>query len=408
MALILADCRENNGANPYLSANIAENNAHNSALSHKAGGGTIQFRVEQIGIGDYNILILDESAKTVLASIIERKTWKDLSASIKDGRMDRQCKEMQKMRDKSGCHIMYLIEGAVRYEDDYLVNGIPFKNLHAKVRHNVLRGIPYIHSKNEIQTAKIVVDLTRDVLKLHRSGELTFSSSEKSIIPEVLNTLNTLGVSDLTSDVSDLALGVSNSLNTSGISGVLDVSDVLGISAVDISGGFEIPSELKGRRPVVDEDIILRIWSSIPGITARSAVIIMNKYHISDVICALKTDKGRIEKELAELQFSTGNKFGKVKAAKIAELMYAGESKLTLDRQRKMFIKILAEIPNISAETAEIILGQHTMKDICGGYVDKDTLADIKKSNGRRIGKASEKICSILRKPVPIVPVTES
>jgi ERCC4-type nuclease len=64
------------------------------------------YRVERISVADFQVFRGGQ-----LVMIIERKTWKDLAASITDGRIGNNKKLDITAEKHPGCKIMYLIEG---------------------------------------------------------------------------------------------------------------------------------------------------------------------------------------------------------------------------------------------------------------------------------------------------------
>lgn len=99
--------------------------------------------VERIEHGDYCGLI---NGRIVFC--IERKTWKDLANSIKDGRT-RNLNKMLGLREKTGCALFYLIEGRPFYAHDYKICGIEFKSLLAHLDHCLFKHqIASIYAKD--------------------------------------------------------------------------------------------------------------------------------------------------------------------------------------------------------------------------------------------------------------------
>src|SRR5271170_5061855 len=151
-AYILSDHRESNGAIPYMQAAVDENNTASVKTLWKCGGGTIMHQILNNGaVGDYTIMLPSkiDSSKNIIAAVFERKTWRDLAASIKDQRAISQHKNLQKFRIENGCYIYYIIEGNMSYQDDTLIAHIPFKNLSAKVRSMSLKGVHSFQSKDQ-------------------------------------------------------------------------------------------------------------------------------------------------------------------------------------------------------------------------------------------------------------------
>lgn len=360
MALILADAREGNGANPYLEAAIAENNRINSKLTEKMGGGEILFQIKQITVGDYCIFIKD-GLKTCLSIIVERKTWKDLSASIKDNRMNSQYKNLDEIGKKFNCVVLYIIEGKMTYTDEHKIANIPFKNLHAKLRHNLLKGIPFIQTKDAQHTAKVLVDFARDSLKMYKKNELV--------------KINNI----------DEQLELENIEKQGGSNSELDLIP---------TKEFEIPTDLKTLKVKEDADIILDIWCSIPGISNKSATIIMEKYTLYDIIC--NTDKILLKKNLSDLKHDSGMRFGDSKADAIMKICH---NYTDPEIMKEFQIKILSQIPGITNTTAEIILNTYLLKDICNGFITVDNIADLKTQNKKIGSKNALKILKIFLKP---------
>jgi ERCC4-type nuclease len=115
-----------------------------------------EYKVERITIGDYVIVL-----NGIIVAIIERKTLADLSASLRDGRMENNNKLLE-ARKKTGCKIIYLIEGNPFSAPSRKYCRVPFKNLQAKLdslqfKHNM----SVVWTKNEVGTADRLATLVR-------------------------------------------------------------------------------------------------------------------------------------------------------------------------------------------------------------------------------------------------------
>jgi len=435
MSLILADDREDEGAIPYLSAVIAENNKRNTKLNPNIGGGNISFKIKRLTVGDYCILIKDkeDSNRTILAMIIERKTWKDLAASIKDERIKRQQKNMMEAKTKKNCHALYIIEGKFSYGDETKVKNILFKSLHTTIRRNTIRGIPFIQSSNEKHTAKIVVDLARDILKLYRTGEIDFPNTEidvektkivekqggaeimeiqKNSTPKVEDLLN-----DYCREITEINKRYREKLLSSGaIPNVIDeinrivqkakdpnlvISREDSFEEINELDDYSVPDTILNRVVHEDSDIILSMWTSLPGISDKSAVQLVEKYHISDIICANGKEIAKIKGEIADIKFpQSGIRFGEARTAKIMGLAYKGEEMVKKEHLHALSVGIISKIPGFSDVIAKIILAKYSLRDICGGFVQADNICELKNKNGRRLNLgSSQKLIDLLIKP---------
>jgi ERCC4-type nuclease len=175
------------------------------------------FKVERVTVGDYSVICRD----CVLINI-ERKSWKDLAASIKDGRTANVAK-MIALRAETGCKLFYLIEGPACPQPMTKYGRIPHKSLRAHLDHLIFKhDIHIIHSKNPKHSADRIVEICRNLIKT---------------MPALTN----------------------------------------------ISGGAM--AAIKKKTPVTDNAIIHRIWACVPNITTTTASLFIAKnYHIADLI----------------------------------------------------------------------------------------------------------------------------
>jgi ERCC4-type nuclease len=326
MALILADSREGMGANSFLPALIAQNNRINQKLTTNMGGGNIRFIVKSITTGDYCVLVPSITQKKLeLAIVFERKTWKDLAGSIKDGRMQTQFKRLRAIRREKRCSVFYIIEGRrFSCDDTHRINGIPFKNLHAKIRHNLLRGIPYIHTLNTEETAQIIVTMARDIMNLYARNEIKIGGAAQAL-------------------------------------------------ASQIHSENELPRELCERIVHSDEDIICAMWDAIEGVSSYLATLLAAKYSLGYFI----ENAQALLPQVADLQYQSGMCVGEVRAEKI----------INFARNAETHVKILMAIPSVSIVCARVILAQFSLSDICAGKVSEDWIAELLHGeNQNRIG----------------------
>lgn len=455
MITIIADDRETNGANPFFDKFIVANNAKYSKQPIKNGGGDIKLCINRVTTGDYNIVInsgkKDSKGRDIpiVAMVIERKTWKDLAASLKDGRAETQNKEMLSVQERTGCILTYLIEGKICYDKDYKVGRIPFANLDAKRRHLSLRGHSVLQTKDQEHTAEMIVNLARDVWRLFNSGELKFepgirggskstseeppkklareinyrsyteelrelnakyavlgnklvtlasrtsNEAEKDLIPLTTNKPIS-GEIEIIDDIDEIEAAVEKS--EEGSENLEDVELAANLALLNIhSDETTIPAILTERKIRPDADIIERMWIAIPGVSVKSAPVLIEKYRLGDLISANDSLAAKLTKQIAELQYPTGRRFGDDLASKIMKLSYAGKAVTRLNDLKNISIGILAEIPGVTRESAKAILEKYSLREICSGNVNEDDLAEIQKSGNRKLGlKTAQKIMELL------------
>jgi ERCC4-type nuclease len=421
---IIADDRESNGANPYFDKFIIADNAQYSKKPKKAGGGNIKLCVNRVTTGDYNI-ILNDGPKQIISMIIERKTWKDLAASFKDGRAKNQHKGMLSVQARTGCMIMYLIEGRITYDKNTKVNRIAFLNLDAKRRHLIIQGNQLIQTKDQEHTAEMIVNLARDLWRMYQAGKITFEApvsnrqaptqlTKESYEHELRVLQSKYGIASSPPDTPNktkikplipLTDIIVDDVNIDDIvddvtaaGGSEDVSLLANIALLDVhSEVTDIPAILTERKIKDNVDIIERMWQAIPGISSKSAPQLMEKYQLSELISANDMQKKHLLKEIAELKYASGRRLGDDMAKKIMVLAYAGTGVTIIDKLKTISANILAEIPGVTKDTAKKILTQYSLRDICIGRVGEDELSVVKKSATRKLGTSlAEKIIELL------------
>lgn len=198
------------------------------------------YKVERVNHGDYSVVYGEQ-----ILFIIERKTWKDMAGSLKDGR-SKNVEKLKKIRDETGAKIIYLIEGTAIPASNAKYGRIPYKNLRAHLDHLMFRDdIHIVHSRNQEGTVNRIMELAKNYLSCMDKIETTAPAK---------------------------------------LGGVLE--------------------KLKEKTIVSAEEIIYKLWCAIPNVTEKTACLFVNAgWHISDLILgnitkeevyALKYDNGYI------------------------------------------------------------------------------------------------------------------
>lgn len=127
---------------------------------------SINFKIQNLQLGDF---ILQKDNK--ICFIIERKTLKDLSSSIIDGRYSEQ---KQRLKD-SGCEIVYIIENPfckMKY-------GIPKKNMDCAILNLIfIHNFKIIFTENENETLFYLCNLYKKI----KNNEILCSNLENNEI----------------------------------------------------------------------------------------------------------------------------------------------------------------------------------------------------------------------------------
>lgn len=395
MATIVADHREKNGAIPFLEVCIVENNNTNSKLPIGKGGGDIKYAEKQLTIGDYTIMLdpmngADDEAQ--MAMIVERKTWKDLAASIKDSRMREQQQGMVKIAQSSGCYVYYIIEGKFAYKDHSDVCGLPFKSLHTKIRHNLLRGFPFVQTNDAMGTAKLLVNFTRDLMRFRAEKELCIRPRDICIgYHQELEQLQNKYRGLLKEKESELFKVIEDSLQI--------VESVHSESKNDVPKVDRIvPIELTTRRIKSDSDIICNMWISLNGVSDKSAVILMKEYKLSTLITAEPQHKAKIKLKISNFVYPGGTRtFGTAMADKILVIGYDGEDESQIEKCRLASIKMLACVPGITKASAENIINNYSLRAMCSSGITTDDIGAVQVGKAKLGSAKAEKIMDLLQ-----------
>lgn len=332
MAYIIVDYREDNGAIPYMSCAVENNNALFQRKNTKYGlkSGEIKYNIEKCTIGDYIISLESQIEGHYITSlVIERKTWKDLAGSLKDGRINSQSTEMLKYQRETGAKVLYIIEGKnIFYSKTHKINKIPFDNLHSYLRQSTIRDIPYIHSQSPLDTANLLCELARDCLKLYRKGVLKFPLQMPRDDWEEINKhkntiLDMLEKTDCEWFKQDLT----------------QLYSKLDNYTMDWNKKDMLDDRLTKPITQNNRDIEIQMWKTFPGIGAVTSQIIADKIDIRE-LCTIS------ECDLQNLTFESG----KTLSNKVIRSVINHQNK------KEQHIKILSKIPQITNDFAENLL----------------------------------------------------
>ncbi len=121
-------------------------------------------KAEFLTVGDF-ILGIRRGETFIPLVIVERKTWSDLAASVKDGRI-KNIEKLRKFREETGARIAYLLEGTPPRNPAALVDGIPLKNLRAHLDHLLFRdGIIELHSLSAADSLRRLLEFLSNLKK---------------------------------------------------------------------------------------------------------------------------------------------------------------------------------------------------------------------------------------------------
>lgn len=251
------------------------------------------FKVSRINYGDYAVMY-----KKHIIMLIERKTWKDLAASIKDGRKH-NVEKLLKMKCDTGCKLFYLIEGNPIPKSTTKFARIPCKNLKAHLDHLMFRDdIHIIYSKNKQNTVYRIFEIVRNYLSITPSPLLKYAD--------------------------------------------------------DVDGGGV--KQLKNKI-VCEKADTYKLWCAIPNITEKTASLFINKgHHISDLLLKKIT-----KEQIFELKYANNYVVGK-RAEKIWKSISSHAVHIKILSQIRGVTKKTSELILDSCSLESLMNGETTIE----------------------------------------------
>jgi ERCC4-type nuclease len=283
-------------------------------------GNVIMWQEEHLTVGDY--IIFHNSRALV---VIERKTWVDLAASIQDGRKENVHKLLN-FRRNTNAKVAYLLEGTAFPAQSTKFARIPYGNLRAHLDHLIMRdNIIELRSATHHSTIERLFEFIRNISTL----ESRYTAGDETI---TLDSQNDTGIDILIKEPSTIPEETNH----------LDAAKII--------------------HRVSDTFIFEKLWTCIPGISAKSAKL-FRELRIADLIIgAIST------KEIADLQYTNGRKIGTKKAKKIIQAVIAANN--IHSYVPSIYAKLLAAIPGISRSTAQKILDNYPMTKLVAEWND--------------------------------------
>jgi ERCC4-type nuclease len=274
----------------------------------------INYEITRITTADY--IVVNPTTGQVI-SAIERKSLEDFAASIKDGRSENVAKLID-LRSKTGCRIIYLIEGELAPKQEREIAHFKYKVIESAIFHLIARdGVCILRTTDTLDTAKMLVRFV-DSMKTMKK----FEGGQIEEITELANTELTAMITqkyiksdlDIVREIWAIFRGITPS-NADEYIRCWSLSDIVcrRISREDIHGhklssGRKINKTVANSLAGIDGATESRMLCGIPQISKTSTNYIVMRKPLADLLALNST-------ELAEININDKKKIG----AKIAE-----------------------------------------------------------------------------------------
>lgn len=351
--------------------------------------GTIAIEEKQLPVADYVIILNGK-----IVAVVERKTLSDYAASFKDRRHENKSKLLN-LRNKCGCRIYYIVEGAVNPEYTTEYAGIKYQNILASTQDLMISdNIHVITTCNAQHTAKslkmlcesyIRVSLDKD--KIVNGPWLDRTTHGLTAEPAITNSDCCIASNTLTETVdNDQSIINTHTFSascsaeqdtasdryTAEDSNVSTVNNNLAVTcSAEQASNHRVPitvEEMLRNANHTPEEKLMRnridAWNKINGVGTATAAIIAKQYKLSDRIT------GKISADDASKFTFNGRKNNKFVTA------------VTSRPNLEMQIAILSAMNGYTVASATELLGQYSLDDLLN---DRDY-------SHVRLGKRSTKI----------------
>lgn len=265
----------------------------------------ITYETTRITTADY--IVVNEETKNILACI-ERKSLEDFAASIKDGRSENISK-LREFRSKTGCRIIYLIEGDLTPKQDKEYAHIPFKTIESAIFHLITRdNICVLRTSDTLDTARLLARFVKsmetlkgdNILCVEGGAAFGEASIEASQLQEMLSQKHIKSDIDIVRELWSAFNGISIASADEYIK-VWSLSDIIcgrisreQITQHKMSSGRKINPKVATCLMALDKQVETRLLASIPMLSRISANYILLRSSLKDLILLSVEDMAKI------------------------------------------------------------------------------------------------------------------
>jgi len=326
----------------------------------------------QLNTGDYLIL---QNNKTIKACI-ERKTYNDFAASFRDGRYKSELANMIKLREETNCQLFFIIEGNAFPAKNSKFSRIPYACILGAINKLMLyHNIFIIQTKNEEHTAQKLNELLTSLQNIYIDAAVAAITSAIAPVTaaEAATATNVAAASEVTATDESAEDEVATT-NTD--TEAAEVATIEGGHPSENMDASKFKKQLTARHIRTDEDICLKAWSTLDGISLEFSKILITKFSIKELIM------GEISiKSLSELKTALGRKINKDAIASLTHVY---------NKSPIHCAKMLSAIVGITKEYAENLLKVRDIQYIINNDIKNDLV------NGKKVGIKKDKINALL------------
>ena len=239
---------------------------------------SIKLKVDNLKIGDIAFVEIDKNDNEIGDELIlfERKSLNDLASSIKDGRYAEQSFRLDGYEPVSNHNIVYLIEGDIsKYRE----------NQYTRINRNTLlssmfsilyyKGFSVVRTMNLVETSELIWSWA-DKLEREMDGKKTKSGVKKTAYYKSDDATAT-ATATATASNSEITMAENKENVQMHIELQMpEKGDKNVVQSYDYCSILKVKKEKNAN--VTPENIGVIMLSTIPGISSKTAIVIMNEF----------------------------------------------------------------------------------------------------------------------------------
>lgn len=277
-----------------------------------------------------------------IKACIERKTYVDFAASFRDGRYKSELNNMLALRKKTNCQLFFIIEGTAFPSMGRTFSRIPYVCILGAINKLMLRhNIFIIQTENEQHTARKLNELLTSYTLIMEEAE-----SENTI--EIITIADTTHTDDNITKATNNNTDENNALENNTIGGTTIMTN----------------KSLTVRIQKTDEDVLLKAWASLKGISLVLGKLLTERFTIKDLALGIIT----IE-EIKTFKTAFGKTINRTAIDSLVSIR---------NGNTKNCAKMLSAIIGITVDFAIKLFNIKSLKEICQYYQNAQDPIDYK------------------------------
>ena len=282
MLLIKVDFREKDLIALLQLKTMNDSNDNND----KNKNNSIKLKVDNLKIGDVAFIETDKNENEIGDELLifERKSLNDLASSIKDGRYAEQSFRLDGYQAVPNHNIVYLIEGDLSKYRENQFSRINKKTLLSSM-FSILyyKGFSVVRTMNVVETCDLVWSwadkLEREMVRTNsESGSKKMPYYKNDITSSTSSTFNSNSNSDTTVAENNENMQFHIELETNQVNNEGGIDKVVEAQPYPYDYCSVLKVKKEKNANVTPENIGVIMLSTIPGISSKTAIVIMNEF----------------------------------------------------------------------------------------------------------------------------------